>query len=523
MLDAVNFAKLCHDAGLRVGVYNFSGTLGWELFYLEVPHAKNWEVLDAEGNPVPYGTASYRHYWNRNHPEAQAFYKELIRFAVDAINTDLLHFDNYVIGPGSDPVSVERFRAYLRGKFSEEQLKQAGIENVDAVGAAMTGPPDNLLRRAWLDFSCQSLADSYRELGSAGRFLRHDVLVECNPGGVGDRIHPPIDHGRILQGGEAFWDEGLEPGFADGKLRSRIRTYKVARRMDNMAFAYTTSPLECAESMAFNRDCFGCICWFEYDNIVAKPGSKDPVSEDIAPYVRFFHEHRDLFRNMEVMADVAIWRSFASQVFSGEENPALTAAAEETLIRNRIPFQIIYDDHMNEVFQYPVLVLAGCVAMSDAQVAQVKSFVANGGRMCIIGPAATHDEWMNPREKPALDEIRSPGVTRVESVDALLESIAWLCQEGLSARVDGPEGLCAEYLRQPGRRLVHLVNYRSDGPAENVAVRLRLPEDENIVALTVTNPQHGAETELPYNQGGEIVEFVVPKVDVYEIVTATYE
>ena len=41
--------------------------------------------------------------------------------------------------------------------------------------------------------------------------------------------------------------------------RSRIRTYKIARGMNNMAFAYATTPLEMAESMAFNQDSLGCI------------------------------------------------------------------------------------------------------------------------------------------------------------------------------------------------------------------------------------------------------------------------
>ncbi|MGQ9648791.1 MAG: hypothetical protein ACUVXJ_01625 [Phycisphaerae bacterium] len=59
MEDAIRFAKLCHEAGLRVGVYNNSGTLGWELLFKEHPEAKDWVVLDAAGKPVTYGRATY--------------------------------------------------------------------------------------------------------------------------------------------------------------------------------------------------------------------------------------------------------------------------------------------------------------------------------------------------------------------------------------------------------------------------------------------------------------------------------
>ncbi len=54
MADAVRFSKLCHDAGFRVGVYNFSGASLWEPFFRENPQAKDWPVLDAQDKPVSY-------------------------------------------------------------------------------------------------------------------------------------------------------------------------------------------------------------------------------------------------------------------------------------------------------------------------------------------------------------------------------------------------------------------------------------------------------------------------------------
>jgi len=53
MADAVRFSELCHSEGLRVGVYNYSGAFIWELFFKEVPQAKDWLVLDESGNPRP--------------------------------------------------------------------------------------------------------------------------------------------------------------------------------------------------------------------------------------------------------------------------------------------------------------------------------------------------------------------------------------------------------------------------------------------------------------------------------------
>lgn len=523
MEDAVRFAKLCHEAGLRIGVYNNSGTLGWELLFKELPEAKDWIVLDENEKPITYGRATYRYYWDRNHPAAQAFHKEIIRFSVGQIQTDLLHFDNYIIGPGHNTNSVNRFRSYLKSQFRAEQLEQMGIKDPDHAMPPTGANASNLLRRAWLDFSCVSMAESYHDLSRFARTLRSDMLVECNPGGPGNRISPPIDHGRLLTGGEAFWDEGREPGYRDGRLNTRIRTYKIARRMNNVAFAYTTSPLEAAEAMAFNLDCLGCICWFEYGRLAARPGVETPVSLELAPYIRFFHDRRDLLRHAEVVADVAILRSFPSQVYAEAAQAQLTAQAEQFLIENRVPFQIIYDCHLTELSRYRGLVLAGCVAMSDAQIEQVRSFAAGGGRVLLVGDAATHDEWLIPRKMPGLANLPQAQLVRTQNSTDLGRAVAALLQAPPSLTVEGPSGLCAELTEQPGRRLVHLVNYRTDTPARNINVTVQLPRGEPVKSVRLARPEHDKDVNLEIRRQEKAITCVVPAIDVYGIVVVTWD
>jgi hypothetical protein len=161
MSDAVGFARLCHDAGLHVGVYNYSGAFIWELFFKEEPRARDWIVLDAQHKPIRYGGAPYRYFWNRNHPDAEAFYQGVVRFAINDIKADLIHFDNYEIGPGYDATSVERFRSYLEKTFSSKELAGAGIDLVTAQPPAAGA--SELLRRAWIDFTCASLAHATKD------------------------------------------------------------------------------------------------------------------------------------------------------------------------------------------------------------------------------------------------------------------------------------------------------------------------------------------------------------------------
>ncbi len=312
MADSVRFADLCHSAGLHVGVYAFSGAFVWDSFFKEIPDARDWILLNEDGSPKVYGKQPYRYYWNRNHPDAVRFYQQIVRFMVETIGADLVHFDNYGFGPGHDAYSAGCFRRYLAQAFTPAQLRAMQIHDLATVqpprsgggftsrqgpyqenleiDAVTTDPGDNqLLWRAWLEFCCRSLSDSYHEMGRYARTLRQDILVECNPSGVRDWIVAPRDHGRLLQGGEAFWDESRRTGFQDGILQTGIRTYKIARRMDNIVFSYVVTPLDMAESMAFNLDCLGCIGWFEGATIRNRPGGQ-PLDPDTAPFIRFFRE-----------------------------------------------------------------------------------------------------------------------------------------------------------------------------------------------------------------------------------------
>jgi hypothetical protein len=520
MADAVKFAKLCHDAGLRVGCYTYSGAFIWELFFKEMPQAKDWVVLNPDGTPLTYGKAGYRYYWNRSHPDAQAFYRKIVRFAVEDIRTDLVHFDNYVIGPGHDANSIARFRDYLRKTFPSSLLKEHGIADVSAVT-----PPDractNLLSRAWADFSCQSISDSFHDMTRYARSLRPDIFMETNPAGISPTIRWAVDHGRLLRGGEAFWDEGRHPGFVKGQLTTRIRTFKTARGLNNSAFVYTINPLEAAESMAFNLDCFGCICWFEYDQLWEYPGNVRPMSPALLPFVSFYHKRRDLLRDANVVADVGVFRSYPSMQFGSRQTAKLTGEVEDLLITNRCAFQLVFDTQLDELSRWPVLVMPGCVALSDAQVKAIRRYVAKGGRLCVIGPLATHNEWMLPREKPALDDLP---MVRVDEKGDWLDAIRRACggQLSLSIACDS-KALCAELTDQPTRRLLHLVNYRTENPMKDIAVRVALPKGRAAKLVALASPERAADMMLPFKQESGAVTFTVPTIGVYEIAVVTFK
>ena len=537
MADAVDFAERCHKAGLHIGTYTYSGAFIWETLFGEIPEAKDWVLLDEDGKPLPYGSATYRYYWNRNHPDAVEFYKKLVRFAVNDIGVDLVHLDNYARGPGYGTCSTERFRKYLAETFTPEQLKLMGLENADQATPPKKDHPNAFLQHAWQDFRCRSLTDSYHEMSRYARSLRKDVLMECNPGGLRARINPPVDHGRLFEGGEATWNEGFIGGFQNGKLQTAIPTYKLARRMDNMVFRYVRNPMQMAEAMAFNLDCLGCICWFEYGELSDYPGSHGkPLDPETVPFVQFYRNRRELFRDTDVVADVAVLRSFPSQVFGPAEFASLTNRAVDELIAGRACFQIISDQHLAELDRYRVLVLAGCGSMSDERAAHVRRFVEAGGRLCVTGPLATHDEWMFPREKPALADLSAERVIRVDASGSVAKAVDRVLDQkpslGLSTKASPPGsgatedsllGICVELTERGNQRFVHLVNYRDADPAKDIAVRLRVPDGCEVKDVALATPGREQDLKVAHACEGGFVTFVVPRLDIYEVAVVSMQ
>jgi hypothetical protein len=132
MEDAKTFTQICHRLGLRVGCYTSSGTILYETMLAEHPEAKDWLTLDRSGKPVTWGPLYYRYWANRRHPGFRALLREVVHFAVVEAKVDLVHFDNYGMGPSYEPYSVNQFREYLKKKYSpEERMRRFGSMEMD--------------------------------------------------------------------------------------------------------------------------------------------------------------------------------------------------------------------------------------------------------------------------------------------------------------------------------------------------------------------------------------------------------
>jgi hypothetical protein len=575
MEDTVRAAAVAHRCGMKVDTYIQWNSLMYETFFAEEPRAKDWVQRDALGQPImlAYGyQQSFRYrpcFANRDYLD---YLKRVVRFAVEEVHTDFIHFDNFDLNaePESchDATCVAGFREFLKRKYTPaERRDRLGFENVDYVNPPQwnaVNRPEGMrviydpVIQAWIDFRCQVMADALRQMAGYAKSLNPQVAIEINPGGLtGDNRAwvSGIDHARLLPLTEAFWsEEGNEPGLAaDGRLISRIRSYKLARAYHNIMMTYVAGdPLAMSEALAFGQT-LGHLDTY-------------PLKGETLRYLGFYRRSRDLFRGTEDTGGVAVLRSYPSLTYDHFPAQLSAVLTEQALIQARVPFELINDAHLADLSRFKVLILPNAECLSDGQIAAIRGFVERGGGLVAIGQSGVYDQWRRMRVTPGLGGLidgqqpgaayeedplttqvagaptrrrvgkgrsvylpalrfdgplpapgRFFGVTnrywkRPANWEELLDAVRWVARDELPVRVDGPAYLVANLVAQPEkhRLLLHLVNYRRPGrPIEGATVRCRAPAG----AVRIYSPDAEVRTVTVGPDGS----FHLPEIRTYSI------
>lgn len=590
MEDARRAAEIAHGLGMRVDSYIQWNTLMYETFFVEEPRAKDWIQRDSLGRPIllTYGyQQGFRYKPCFSSSEYINYLKKVVRFAIEEVKTDLLHFDNFDQNPEPESCRCHRcvrdFRDFLRSKYTPERRKERfGFDNVDYVNPPEwnTGNPPQKLEiiydpviQEWIDFRCQQMADWLKEIATFAKSLNPEVVVEVNPHGItgGNRAwETGLDHARFLKYTEVFWtEEENRPNYLpSGHLVSTIRSYKLARTFRNTLFTYTEDhPLSTAEGLAFNQT-------------IGFAG-EDPLVPHMLRYIDFYRKHRALYTGTEDAGNVAVLRSFPSITYHNSRAQLSAVLAEQTLIQTRIPFDLIFDEHLADLSKYRVLVLPDSLCLSGGQLAAVRKFVEQGGGLVATGQAGAYDEWRRLRPKPGLpgletaqpaarpyqqdirpEELRGrefrttfgkgrvayfPEIqydgrlpvmrdyfrisSRFWKLPANWEQIAnavrWAAFEDIPVEIGGPVYLVAHVVRQAAQRrmMIHLLNYQArNGPAvDNVSVTFRLPDGRKPGGVELLSPDANGRTQAPVTPAGpDRWRFSVPTVRVYTMAVIRY-
>ena len=587
MEDTRRVAAIAHKHGLKIDVYIQWSTMMYESFFAEEPRAKDWVQRDQAGQPIllTYGyQQSYRYrpcFSNQNYLD---YLKKIVRYAVEEVKTDFIHFDNFDLNAEPDschcPQCVNGFRRFLREKYTAAKRKERfGFENVDYVNPPQwnaSNPPQRLqiifdpAIQEWIDYRCETMARALHQMAAYAKSMNPEVVIECNPHGItgGNRAwEAGLDHARFLKSTQVFWTEEPNPPglMPDGRLITKIRSYKLARTFGNILLAYTqTHALETAECLAFNQTIGFC--------------GSDPLRQHVIDYVAFYRRYRDLFAGTRDVATVALLRSYPSIAYNHARAQLGAVLAEQALIQARVPFDLVFDDHLASLSKYRVLVLPDSECLSDTQLAAIRQFVSNGGGLIAIGQAGLYDEWRRLRVHAGLEGIidgqpaarayeehvgrsaisgeparKSVGQGRSVYLPALrfdgplpemgsyfkidnrfwkrpqnsqefVDAIGWAAREEMPIRISGPGHLVANVVSQPEKKrlLIHLVNYNARRAAIEEPISLACRAPERAREVRVYSPDLPQPLAIETKSSAGTVEFTLPGVKVYSIAAISY-
>ena len=584
--EAKKLASICKENGLKVGVY-VGSTIGYETFLLEEPEAEEWFVPDYQGLPLIYGNQTFRKRVYFMHPGFINYMKKVVKVAIEDLKVDLIHFDNTSMRAQPvifyHPLAIDHFRKYLKQKYSPDLLiKRFGFADISYVEPPKHIQPrnkiDDPLFQEWTDFRCQQLADFYGIMENYIRSLNPEVAVCNNPhsglSGHNTMWTQGVDYPRLLSHTDIIWtEEGNDPAVTeDGILISKIRTYKMAKSLNNRVFTYTTdSKLEMAEAMAYNRQGMGMVGGLkEMEGNQQSQGFELP--EDQKAYIKFFHENFEFYRGIEDIADVAVLHSYNTMAYNNDLPYQSTFLFEQVLIQNKILFDIIFDDQLKNLSRYKVLVLADQECLSEEQINVIRDYVEQGGGLVATEFTSLYTEWRerksdfglkdlfrvdpplwNGRNFPEsflsipiqknlfgkgkvvyIPEIRptipKPAAAAMisrywklpQNSGDMVDAVKWASGGEMSITINAPQEITAELniSQDKDKMMLHLVNYNSANNifAKNIEVSIVIPGAKQVKGVQLLSPDTHENISLNFDVKDGKVQFVVPLLKIYNLV-----
>ncbi len=237
--------------------------------------------------------------------------------------------------------------------------------------------------------------------------------------------------------------------------------------------------------MAFNVNCLGSVSWFEWGKMETAHLTGKPIPKELKTYIRFFLNHQNLYRHWPSVADVAVLRTFADANFS----PRQCYPIEQSLIQGHVAWRIIFDEQLDHLAGYSVLVVPDKPWLTAEQERKIADFSRHGGRV-----------------------VRSADIP---DPDAFPETVG----DRLRVVVDAPRSVALELRQQnaPRRVLLHLVNYHARQPVKNVAVKLRV-KTGTVQSVRLISPDPATSRTIPFETTPQGCSFVIPECKVYAAV-----
>ena len=529
----------------------------YETFFKEVPEAETdlWYQIDETGKPstLDYGHAPYRRSVCFNSDAYMEYYKEkILRFAADSIKTDFIHFDNFNLHHPTEvqynPQTIDAFRKYLEEKYpKEKRMDRFGFDDLSHVYPPiwnstkldpfkMKSIADPVMQE-WCDFRSWTLTTRLKECSAFVRKINPEIAIEINGIGLENAIiwKNGINHGDILRFINAGWTEGSGVAeWRDDKIFGKWRHFKGGRSTNTYCLSYKDSPQALAEALAINRTIAWSLQKGSESNIAGDKNAGIPEGEN-KKYVDFWNANRNIFSNVTGGESVAILRSYPSMAYNLMETHESVNYAEQVLYQNQFIYGVLFDEYLDELKKYKVLVLANQESLADSVVEKIYAFVKTGGGLVLTENSGKYNQWRRIRRQNAFKNMLGekwdgkseisvtfgkglvsylPKVNQQDGGTKLKDAVQEVAGNKLPLSVEAPAWIGVSHDRTAEEEIIHLVNYRAEQQVKNVVIKLNGKASEAYAI----SPDRTEKMPLDIEYNGSHTIVTVPNVDVYEII-----
>jgi hypothetical protein len=565
---SIVLARLMREQGLPVSVY-VGGTMHTDWFYKEVPEARQWACVAADGSPITYMDYQlWRHLPCINNQDYRRYMRRVLDAALDEFQADWVWFDNNILRaePRSCRCAVckKLFPQFVEKKYSAEQRRErfgyADVSGISPPDWSAAWHPDRLIEikdpaiQEWIDFRCQSVYDFFVAMHSYIQVRKPGTVIALNIKG----IHPHnlcfdngIDHGRWKLPLVNSCDAGLHPHLsAKGSLLAEFRSFKISH----------STALSIIDGHSDAGNLLGVVMNRQLET--ERYGCVPRIGQHMftfGPLGRFLREHQDdLYGSRPIIADVAVLRSFPSMAYNCLNWRYGPFIAEQGLWEAHVPFAIIYDQNLDKLDGFRVLLLANQEALSDENVGRLVRFVESGGGLVATDRTGAYDDWRRERPRNALTEAfgievggkptrLAFGRGRVACIPRLVpqedktgaearvsrgaheqarppknwaeleRALRWAAGGQFTFATRATRGVAVEYRQgpRPGDRAVHLMNF--SGRPLRAPVRIRMATGGVPWTIRVLAPGVPARKPARIRPSGHALDCTVGGLDVYQV------
>lgn len=574
MEQARRVADLMHSLGMKVSLY-VGGTMFTETFYRETPEAVNWEQRDQWNHWVSYGTQTYRHYACPHEPAYRDYIKRVLKVGLEDLKADEIAFDNIMLQPEPHscrcPRCMKAFAAFLKLRYPapETSSRRFGYPDTSWIrpnewessdqpqGVEVLEDP---VLQEWVRFRCESLANYSIDLYDYVKSVSPHTSVLFNIKGVysfnrywTNAVYQPLFAGHIDQ--MAFdtggYNEHIDPH--TGALVSQIRSYKMARRVGTSCEDAFSDDVRASVHMAFGYQKPGCV--------PAPLGSG--AFNTFTPLIEFFREYNGrYYTGTENIADVAIIRNWPSMAYSISATYVPATLMEQVLIQYKVPFDLLFDEQLENIGRYKAVILAGQESISDSQVELLTRYVRQGGSLMLVASNGLYNEWRERRSSDPFPAEGAVGRGRVVRVPAIIradhtehsanglqdpepgatlrrgiqlspsqwvlpknhvelhEALVGAIPDGFTITTDAPLTTVMEILTRAESRetIVHFVNFDTENRLAPFAVRLRRERGVQTRSVTCFVPEQDDSSELNFSEDHGVIKFETPSLRTYGMI-----